>query len=202
MNDTPERGFGELTYWASYGLFIHHFSEVEQQLQGLLWEMSGVKKMVARAVFQDARFSNICSTINHIYTSRSQEEHPLYRRSVDQLGLINAVRNDMVHKPSAIAIVDGTVQLMVSNKVRAMPGKEKEITVTEQMLDDMTHDLHTAQIAITVVTFDSFDLPQDARELPWRDIAQRPWRYKPPPRPDAEPKSPKRRPKQKHQPAP
>jgi hypothetical protein len=164
-----------IAYWASFGRFIHYFSTVEQKLHSLLWEISGVNFEVARAVFQDARFSNIVATINRIYESRNEDEHPMYRRAIDHLGEINKMRNDLVHSP--VALTDkGAV---VSNRIKAMPAKRKELIVTAELLDDMCRDLTTALACLTIVLSDRNALPENARALRWQEIAQRPWLYKP-----------------------
>ncbi|HEV7658418.1 MAG TPA: hypothetical protein VGO55_01105 [Allosphingosinicella sp.] len=164
-------------YWASFGRFINRFAETEQRLHSLLWEISGASIEVARAAFGDARYDKIVTLINRINDSRGEDEHPLFRRAVEQMGLISRMRNDLVHLGIALTDKGG----MVSNHVKAMPGRAKAFTITADMLDKMTADLKVITACITVCHIDRFGLPPDARELPFRDVAQRPWMYKPPP---------------------
>jgi hypothetical protein len=172
----------EEAFWATYGRFIYTFSQVEQKLLDFLWQMAGAHPDLARVVFQSARFGDICSTINKIYESRGINEDPLYRRAVDQLGYINKLRNNMVHLPSSLIRVDD-IGLIASgsNKLKAMPKQFKEYQVKESTLQEMCDDMHVAMACIAVATTDTFDLPPDARIIPWRSVAQTPWRYKPPP---------------------
>ncbi len=189
-------------HWAAYGRFIHYFSQVEQRLQNLLWELTGVPLEIARATFQDARFNAITILINRITESRGETEHPMYRRAIDQLGLINRMRNDIVHLGAAMVYKDGRTVALVSNTLKAMPGKDKEFEVSVEMLDNMSRDLQTALACIAVANIARLGLPPNAQPIDWSGLAQQPWLYKPPQQSDAVQARRKRPPSPRHPRAP
>jgi hypothetical protein len=168
-------------YWAAFGRFINYFSQVEQRLHSLLWELSGAPLDLVRVAFAEARFSQVANLINRLYQSRGEVEHPLYRRAVDQLGLINSMRNDMVHLGAAVVGLTDTPDavMIVSNEIKAIPGKEKSFRVNIEMLNDMSRDLRTAMACLTVVLSDRIPIENRLADALWRVGAQDPWRYKP-----------------------
>lgn len=162
-------------YWLTLGQFISTFSAVEQRLHNLLWLMAGIDHEALRAFLPDTRFGNVSSTINRLNRSRDSEEHPLLRRAIDQIGLIAKARNLIVHQPSALT----DRGLIISNLSKAMPDSQVEMTVSVEMLKDMTADLKTASACISMVVLDSIKLPPNAKPLLWNELSQRPWLYKP-----------------------
>lgn len=152
---------------------------------------------MARVAFADARYDKIVTSINRLYDSKGEAPHPSYRRAVDQMGLINRMRNDIVHFGAYLVDRDGVLEGLVSNKIKAMPGREKEFTVDIDLFGRMGTDLTTIMACFTVVLLDHLGPPtQDRRELGWRELSKRPWLYTPPPQPDAAKQSRKHRPAQ------
>lgn len=176
-------------YWAAFGRFINYFSQVEQRLHTLLWELSEAPIELVRVAFADARFDKVTTMIKRLYDSRGEAEHPLYRRAIDHLGQINSMRNDLVHYGASILVLtdeddpDFAMPVMiVSNQTKAIPGRGRDFSVDIETLDNMTRDLRTALACMTVVLADKNQTPNRMAYDTWLRIAQQPWLYKPQPR--------------------
>ena len=185
-------------YWLALGRFINCFSNIEQSLHTYLWMLSQVEVSVLRAILPDARMNNVVSAINKIIQSRADTEHPLYRRAVEQIGIISKVRNQIVHYPSGLT----DKGLLISNAIKAMPGKAVEATVTIQTIDDMSEDCIVIGACIAALITERANLPPDAKPIPWERIAQTPWRYKQPSQSASVHKRHERIPKPRPQPKP
>lgn len=169
-------------YYAVFGRFIDHFSQVEQRFHSLLWELSEGPLELVRVAFHDARFGQVTNLINRLYISREMDEPPLYRKAVQQMGIINTTRNDMVHLGASLAAFEGggNMAMLISNEIKAIPGKGKSYRVTLEMLDAMLYDLNTIMACLTVVLAEMRVSNGGRANLieMWRQTAERAWLYK------------------------
>lgn len=163
-------------YWLALGRFIATFTHVEQAFHSYLWLTTGVDPRLLRAILPDARIGNVSSALNKIWQSRSDEPPALYTRAIQQVGLLQRLRNDICHSPSKLT----DKGLLISNLTKALPGKEMEAIVTVETLERATYDLHIARACILALISEDICQSPDATPLPWASLAQTPWRYKQP----------------------
>jgi hypothetical protein len=171
---TPERE----RYWQALGRFIHKFAIIEHQVAFALALYAKTPKGTAQAVFSGVRAGLALSLIDRIREARGAPADEDWNRAKGQFGIINSVRNDIVHF-GALAESEGAFQ--ISNANRTIPSQAKVTPITADELDMMTDDLRTISETIFAHQLvESGTEKGDKRANAARERGRAPWKYKPP----------------------
>lgn len=140
-------------YYVALGLFIDMFANVETHLQVFVWNLSGTKPDVARALFRSnsSGVESAKQTIRKLFEAKGFEEPDLFKDAIDQLTKIASARNLIVHYGSSIFDEDiGSHARVVTNHIHeAIPEKIKRLRVTPELLRGMVDDLGLINMRIS-----------------------------------------------------
>src|ERR1700731_469239 len=125
-------------YWAALGEFVSTFSTVEVNMQQALWEFAGLSRPLALALLAGStRIDSAMTLINKVSVAKkwkSARKREL-QTICTQLGIINKVRNDILHYGANY--IEG--EWVVSNRSMVATQKRARITrFTVRALRDMT----------------------------------------------------------------
>jgi len=87
-------------YFRALGLFVDQFAQVEGALFRFLSVFAGVDHEIARAILSGARVDAACSFLRRIPDVKGRAKNPRnvnLPRVLEQLLIINNVRNDILH---------------------------------------------------------------------------------------------------------
>lgn len=164
-------------YWLALGQFVDAFSNIEAATQTLLWEVANTPQETARAVFSGVKTDTAISFVRRLFDSKGQQLPPMLDRAFQQLAAINTFRNELLHHG---ATFDGQ-DLVVTNRLLALPGREKATPVSPEILASLCFDLGTLQYCFALFLRERQVGALNQIELDaLRVRAQLPWRYKPP----------------------
>jgi hypothetical protein len=165
-----------LEYWAALGRFVHEFSRVEYLLQVLLKQLAGVADPIGRAIFSDTRAHVGKDAVKRILDARGElVAKARLESALTQLGIINGIRNDVVHWG---AMHDGTDALLVSNANRVTANRVREFRLSPLDLEAMSIDLFGIGIHFIVAIQIDAAKSDDVLEH-WREALKAPWLYRP-----------------------
>jgi hypothetical protein len=165
---------GHDVYWKALGKFIHRFAMLEQQIAYLLQLSAKVPKETAQALFHGTRAKAAIDNLNRLREVRGLAEDPDWKRVVDQFGIINSVRNDIVHYGATLHD-DG---FKIASK-RNIPRKQTVTQVDAPQLDAMTEDLQTIAATVFVQQCIANEGKFEGYATDWREVGRAPWKYKP-----------------------
>jgi hypothetical protein len=165
-------------YWLALGEFIHRFARVEQQVAYTLTLYTKLPIETARAVFSGVRAKDAFSLIDRIRETRGLEIDEDWLRAKAQFGVINSVRNDIVHLG---AILEGHDQLQISNKSRTIPSLVKTTPISAKELNAMSVDLSViSETLYAHQLIETGKRPDHPFVMIARTNGRAPWQYKPP----------------------
>jgi hypothetical protein len=175
---TPEHE----VYWKALGRFIHRFAMLEQQIAHLLALYAETPKGISQAVFSGVRAPLALSLIDRVRETKETPEDPDWNRLRAQFGIINSVRNDIVH----LGAIMQSGGFKISNQARTIPSQVKTTSISATELDAMTDDIQTMAATIYVHQCIKNDGHFDAAKYAtdWAEVGRAPWKYtlpKPPP---------------------
>lgn len=126
-------------YYEALGRFIDMFSRVETAMTLTLWHYAKTPPEVAKVVLAGTKIEIGVSHIKKLAadTDTSPEKQADLNYVLQQVGIINGARNDIVHF-GAKSIAEG--QAIVSNALKAR-GDERRFPISPTSLDQMTTDL-------------------------------------------------------------
>jgi hypothetical protein len=165
-------------YQQSLGRFVAAFSQVEANLQTVLWHFAGVKAPTAQAVFSGVRVEGAMGFINRIAEAQRwrKSKRDKLQYIFTQLGIINKLRNDILHYGAQLHARDTWV---VSNRLFAhIPKRVRQLTVSPSILDDASFDLRKIESHLIVMAWHKV-MPPGARAA-FRPALKAAWRYKQP----------------------
>jgi len=169
-------------YMLALGRFVSQFSNIESQIQRTLWKFSGVLEPTAQAVFSGVRTDGCIQYLNRIAGAQrwSDEKKNELEYVLSQLGMINKLRNDILHYGSLMAWPFEDAWLITNKPFVHMPERIQEIRVGPKLLKDATADLRKIKMYLFLMMHDVsiFD-PEMSAYVPEPKHA---WLYKPPPR--------------------
>jgi hypothetical protein len=189
------------SYLASLGQFVHVFSQVEAMVAIALWVVADIKFEVAPALLSGVRVDGAIGLLGRVMDAKKMTgpNRESAETALRQLGIINKLRNDILHY--GVDMTGG--ELIVSNKMSAhIPERLREIVISHHILDDMTHDLEKINVHLfafytrTIYPEIKIDIPGYAERL------RQPWRYRSPRQSSSQDKSQRSRQKQRRQPSP
>jgi hypothetical protein len=176
MSDTSD---ATAAFFQALGRFLTRFSEIEALMQTTLWSLAGVPQPTAQAVFSGVRTEGAMQFINRIAAA---EEWNTYRREelqyvFTQLGLINKLRNNILHYG---AEQEGPDAWVVTNKQFVhVPENVSRTIISPTTLEHARHDLDKVETHLTYLLLATSHIPGPDRDQ-IESVLQRPWRYKPP----------------------
>ena len=167
--DTPDEFLIQL------GKFVLDFAEIERFMHIFLHGMAGVRESIGPALLSGIRLDQAQSLINRILDTEEDTFNKSYlKRHFDQLGVINQVRNNILHYG---ADFQDRNTVVVSNRIVAhIPSRVREYEVTTHDLKSMSKDLQIIKTAI-FVTLGRETLPPEMLDH-YLSIAQTSWLYK------------------------
>jgi hypothetical protein len=126
-------------YYESLGRFVQMFSEVETAVSHTLWHYAKTKPEIAKVIFSGAKIEAGSSYIKQLAEATSAPESAKEGLGyvLQQLGIVNTVRNYVVHY-GATSIAEGPA--VVSNALKAK-GEPTVFPISPALLDQMTADL-------------------------------------------------------------
>ena len=181
MNEALKR---EKEYYEALGRFLAAFSQMETAMTLHLWHTAGVSKEIGRSVFSGVRAKeagDFCRRIMEALGSK-KEDQEAFKYLTDQLGDLNAARNDLVHY-GAQAI--GSENAYVTNALKAhLEQRVINFPVSAAILEQMRKDALKITLHLHYEWSDGREWPKSVLAQAALDRAlQSPWQYKHQPRP-------------------
>ena len=161
-------------YWLSLGRFIHHFAQMEQQVAFLLKLATGADDAVSKSVYSGIRLKMALDCVNRLREMRHQPESPYLKRAVEQLGVINAARDMVVHHGATVM----NDLFLVSTERRMVPKKAAREAFPPETLDAMTADLRIINKLIFVVQSEYANQDLWDPDGEYAKALVEPWQYK------------------------
>ena len=135
----PPRGPSK-QFYAALGEFIVLFASVEGTLYRILLMTSGADRMVARAIFTDARIDKAKDWIKRMRSAKGLKEDNTFEAATKQLSEIAKMRNDIMHY--GIIWSNEYNSLIVSNNgIVHTPSRVRESAISIDILESMGLDL-------------------------------------------------------------
>lgn len=162
-------------YYLALGRFIQRYAGIEARLQALLWRYAEVSPEVARSIFSGVRVDQATSFIKRLHKSRGIEMHPMMVDMLDQIGIINAARNLIIHYGAEFD--KGEPQFVTNQRIANRPEDARWFPISAQTLGALTADIKHIQLRITLL--DQRDQMKPERFEKRADrMLQRAWQYK------------------------
>jgi hypothetical protein len=176
INDRAER---HRPYWAALGEFIHAFSQVERELQELVFHLSGVSPTDGRALFYGLRIDAAKDAINRLLDARDdQATKARLEGPFAQLGHIANMRNNIIHWGASD--LGNSDWFLVSNDFLAhTPAKLREFRVSVANLKEMNADLTKIGMHLSYEIHHRH-VRSEMLERVAKPVLDAPWSYKPP----------------------
>ncbi len=163
----------------SVGRFVLQFSDVEAMLQTVVWHFAGIAPPIAQAVFPGIRIEAAMTYMNRIADARkwNDAEKSGFEYIFLQLGMINKLRNDILHYGATLDL-DNVGHWLVTNELVAhIPEKIRTTRISATTLDDASSDLHKIGSHLIILTWGD-SMPPEAHNFYEAELA-RAWQYKP-----------------------
>lgn len=175
-------------YRHALGEFIHDFTWLEVCLFGLLCAVAGTSTEIGQALFSGARADTLIKLINRCYTAQEREPEPYLVRALEQISLLNSVRNSVVHS-TTFAIEQNEDEVLATNLFRYMPKDVKELTFSPETLYAMAKDARVIPAMLLVAECETRKPGSTGGLSAEMAGARPPWHYKSPPQASAGRKS-------------
>lgn len=163
-------------YFIALGRFVDQFSYVETALHRYLIRITELKPKVANALVSGAKLKSAMDFIRRIHEAQSKEPDPAYQQIVHQLGLINSIRDAVVHYGSQYQHKN---KRYASNVRSAhIEKKERYFPISDEILDTMSHDLSVIELHL-LACCDRFDGEDEYFRTMYGSLPPPSWLYKP-----------------------
>jgi hypothetical protein len=166
-------------YHTALGLFISQFAMLENIMNILLVNISGIDQKAGPAVFSGTRVSGAKSFINRLLNTQNMTDNLKCRLKhyFDRIGVINGARDEILHYGGFYR--HDTNQILVSNARSAHIEKNlRECEVNAQILLDLTTDTISCYRGVLVELCRYSSTPESIADLQSGIVS--PWRYKEP----------------------
>lgn len=166
------------------GQFVAAFSLVEVTLLKALCVLAHVRAPYAQALLSGVRTDAAMSYINRIAEAERwpDDKRVDWQRIFSQLGLINKLRNDILHHGAGIA---GNSWLVSNRRVAHHPDRIREMLITPAIINDATADAGDITTLLMLLGGPSVGIVMNRNWRSWmRKRLREPWRYKQPPQVD------------------
>jgi len=126
-------------YYEALGCFVDIFAKIETGITLTLWKYARTSPTIAKVVFAGTKIELGSSFIKQLAkeASTTQEQRDDLDFVLQQLGIINGVRNNILHY-GATSVAEGNA--IVSNALKAK-GEANVFPISPTLLDQMTEDL-------------------------------------------------------------
>jgi hypothetical protein len=167
------RRFEQPRFWQALGHFVADFAHAEALTQLLLWKVAGLEMPLAQAVLSGVRVDQAMGLINRAMDALGRGDDKLaLERYFNQFGLLNRVRNDILHYGPVLSEKDVAT---VSNALAAhLPSRVRETKLSISDLEQMSFDLRVIGYVLAQISLLDVPIPEACSLL-------RSWRYKQPP---------------------
>lgn len=171
-------------YHCALGSFVSAFSRTEATLLRNLWILAGLKAPYAQAVLSGVKVEGAMGLIRRIAEAErwAEKKKAQWDRVFSQLGLINKLRNDLLHHGASMF---GDVWIVSNKAVAHHPNRVREIHITPKILEDATSDLGFIFLELILLGGPKAGtIYGENRRSALRRRQRSPWRYKQPPQAD------------------
>ncbi len=177
-SDTPEGKARIAAYYEALGQFVHTFSQVETAVARTLWTYAGTRPPVAKIIFAGTRVDGGCGYIKQLAaaTTASKELKDDLEDVLQQLGIINGARNNILHY-GAQSVAEGNA--IVSDEFRAK-GEPTVFPISPELLKAMTVDLRQIMTHLNYRHLGRRPPKSEYGRKVLDDILRSPWQYKHP----------------------
>lgn len=149
------------TFWRLLGEFISAFTTIEMHLYVVACIVLKLENSTSKVLLGDARMRALMDAIKRYYEESEEPYPPALDRAITQLGILNGLRNDLVHWYHH-AVDDG---INFSNTQRALTRRARQMLIQPSLLEDMLHDVRACH-RLLVVYQHSRHRPGDPRHGP------------------------------------
>jgi len=160
-------------YFTELGRFVTVFAGVEGMVFVHLAELVGLSLKEATAVTSGAKVDACMSFIKRVHEARSVDVPKQIDAAMQQLSLINKLRNDILHQGTQSGFT-------VTNELRALPKRVIAYTVSADLLIQATHDLVKIMFLMSGA-IKNVSSPSPAEMGRIKSVLESPWLFKPPP---------------------
>jgi hypothetical protein len=167
-------------YYDALGRFVTAFSMVETTLLRVLWKLAHLEAPYAQAVLSGVRIEGSMGYINRIADAEkwSPEKRQNWQKIFSQIGLINKLRNDILHYGTSEF---GSVRVVTNVVVAHTPDRVREIHIKPAILDKASKDLWDIFLFLTFLG----GIGEIYGKQPTVSrLRRKAWRYKQPPQAD------------------
>lgn len=192
-SDTVEGQERERQFFEALGRFVVKFADVESTVSMVLWRYAKTTRTIGAHIFSSVKIDHGSTLIKQLAAAlgSTQEKRDDLDNVLQQLGVINGMRNNILHHGVDSIAEDKPT---VSNWLRAK-GEPFEMVVPPEMLDLMRADLRKISAHLLINHLErAMPQSEDGRAL-FEQILRDPWRYRPPPQPPSQTKTQASRPK-------
>jgi hypothetical protein len=167
-------------YYDALGRFVTAFSMVETTLLRALWNLSRLEPPYAQAVLSGVRIDGAMGYINRIADAEkwTSEKRQDWQKIFSQIGLINRLRNDILHYGTTTY---GSVRVVTNAAAAHTPERIREIHIKPAILNKASQDLWEIFLFVTLLagTGEIY-----GRKPTVSRLRRKTWRYKQPPQAD------------------
>jgi hypothetical protein len=182
-------------YYESLGRFVDMFARVETTITIALWTYANTMPDIARVIFAGAKIEVSCAYMRQLAQARGYPQAILddLENVLQQLGIINGVRNAILHY-GATSVETGNA--VVSNAFKAK-GEPTIFPISPTLLDEMYWDLRKIMTHLKQNHLGPPPLPVNKRVS---DVLGAAWQYKYSSQPSSKAKKGKSQPQGKRDP--
>ena len=175
-------------YYYELGRFVSIYATVEGSIFVLMASLIGISLKDSNAVLSGAKTDQCISNIKRLYEARETEMPDALVLCLDQIGLINKLRNDILHSGTK-------ADFTVTNELRALPDRIIAYPVSAKLLQNAIMDMGTILLVLaSFISPEAFPTAKVDRTV----LLSRPWRCKRPvptsTHPESQTKTPKHKP--------
>jgi hypothetical protein len=157
-------------YYTLLGQFVNCYAFVERDVQALLWRLAKLDAPISQAVLSGIRTESAVSLIYRIADAErwSQNRKDAYKNTLDQLQILNKLRNDLLHRGSELQR-DGT-WLITNLPFAHIPKRITNLSMTAGDLKSANHDITMIRLVLSLVLSDE----QNSEEW-WNEHVHQSW---------------------------
>jgi hypothetical protein len=167
-------------YYDALSRFVTAFSQVETTLLHALWRLAQLKSPYAQAVLSGVRIEGAMGFVNRIADAEKwpADKRADWQKLFTQIGLINRLRNDILHYGT---MSFGSVRVVSNEAVAHVSDRVREIHVTPTILDKATKDLWDIFLFVTLLSTAPGEVYVSRKpQTILRGLKRKTWRYKQP----------------------
>jgi hypothetical protein len=126
-------------FWKLLGRFVWFYADAESSLHFYLQSLSTMDFVAFNAFLGNIRVEQGIQSIRRIRQAKDLPNDIRLERALSQLQIINRARNHILHYKTNFSDVDSGFGV-VSDAYRAIPGRQKSLDVSPEILIQLTND--------------------------------------------------------------